>query len=73
MSRGDRNAEHRNRRLCSKHPGQMGGAARTGDNDLESSIYRVLGVREHLIGHAVGTHDLRFVRDTETRKSFNGL
>jgi hypothetical protein len=73
MSRGDRNAEHRNRRLCGKHPGQVSGAARTGDNDLESSIYRVLGVCEHLIGHAVGAHDLCFMGHTETRKDFNGL
>jgi hypothetical protein len=48
-------------------------AARTGNNDLESSIYRVLGVCEHLIGHAVGAHDLCFMGHTETRKDFNGL
>ena len=59
--------------LRGKHPRQMGSAAGTGDDDVQASIDRALGVPEHFVGHAVSTDDLGLMWHAEPRQDLNRL
>ncbi len=58
--------------LAGDHAGKMGRAAGSRDDDAEPAAFGGGGELEQQIGRAVGGDDLRFVRDLELAKDFDG-
>ena len=69
---GDRHADDRQRRHRRRHPGQVGGAAGAGDDDLQPTIGGGARVLVEHVGRAVGGHDAYLERDSELGEHVDG-
>ena len=71
MAAGDRHAQHRHRRFGGNHAGQVGGAARAGNDGLEATPYRGFGVGKHIVRHTVGRDHPCLVGDAKVLENFD--
>ena len=71
--RFDRHAEHRQRGHRRRHAGQVRGAARAGDDDLDAGRLRALGEGVEPVGRAVGRDDALVVADAERVERLGGM
>ena len=69
----DRHAEDRQRRVGGGHAGQVRGAARARDQDLQAPARRGRGVLGHPARGAVGRDDPALVGDAELDQRFRGV
>ena len=60
-----RDADHGERRHRGEHPGQVGGAARSGDQHAQAPARRRLAEGDHVAGGPVRRDDLALVRNSE--------
>ncbi len=70
---GDRHSDHGKGREGRQHPGQVGGTAGAGDDDLEAAVMGVGAVVGHVGRSAMGADDAEFVRNTELFAHFGGF
>jgi hypothetical protein len=62
---GHRHAEHRHRGLGGQHARQVRRATGAGNDGLQAAPGGAFGVGKHVVGHAVGRHHARLMRDIE--------
>ncbi len=73
MAAGRGHAQHGHGGFGRHHAGQVGCAARAGDDGLQPAAFGAFGVGEHIVGHAVGGYNARLVRNAELFQNVYGV